>query len=97
VPQQVAKTEQAPTVIAGKQFAMLVDVRDVIQFHAQTPVFARLDVAGRFLQQTKLAAECDLLLIFQVLIMEYQHAKTVHALVNCGKLFICEGTGQINA
>ena len=97
MPQQIAKTEQAPTVIAGKQFAMLVDVRNVIQRHAQTSVLARLDVAGSFLQQTKLAAECDLLLIFQVLIMEYQNAETVHALVNCCKLCIFQGAGQVNS
>ena len=63
VPELVAQPEQAAAVVARQHLAVLVEVGDVVQVHAQAPVLRRGDVAGRLLERAERAAEGELLVV----------------------------------
>ena len=79
MPELVAEPEQAAAVVARQNLVVLVEVGDVVQVHAHAPVLRRGDVAGRLLERPEAAAEGELLVVVDLLVVEHQHAELVHA------------------
>ena len=88
MPELVAQPEQAAAVVARQHLVVLVEVGDVVQVHAHAPVLRGGDVAGRLLERPQAAAEDELLVVVDLLVVEHQHAETVHAGMDGGDLFL---------
>src|SRR6266576_3644506 len=80
VPELVAEVEHPPPVVARKKRVVLADVGNISHFDRQPPVLRPGDIAAdRTLDLTEIAAEGELLLIRDVLVVEGEHRVFVHA------------------
>ena len=84
-------------VVAGQDLVVLVEVGDVVQVHAHAPVLRRGDVAGGLLERPQAAAEDELLVVVDLLVVEHQHAELVHAGVDGGDFVLRERLAQVEA
>lgn len=76
---------------------MFVEVGDIVQLHAKTPVLLGHDVACSFFEFAELTAKRYLLVIVQMLVMKYEYTEVVYARVDGGDFIVTEGTRQVNA
>ena len=97
MPELVAEAEQTAAVVAGQDLVVLVEVGDVVQVHAHAPVLGRGDVAGGLLERPQAAAEDELLVVVDLLVVEHQHAEFVHAGMDGGDFVLRQRLAQVEA
>ena len=97
MPELVAQPEQAAAVVARQHLVVLVEVGDVVQVHAHAPVLAGGDVAGGLLERAQAAAEDELLVVVDLLVVEHQHAEAVHAGMDGRDLVLRQRTREVEA
>jgi len=98
MPKTISEVEHPCPVVSAEGIMVFVQVGDIRHFRSETPVFTFRDVgylAGQ-LQLTKISAECGLLLVGDILPMEYEHAEFCHTFVNYTHVFRAQWLPQVH-
>jgi len=98
MPQLVAEIEHAAAVVARQQLAVLVEIGDVGHVEGQPTLAILHDMtAGDALDLAEIAAEGELLLVGDRLVVEYQDGVAVHGSLDRRRLLGGERLAQIDA
>ncbi len=96
MPEHVAEAEEPRAVVARQYLLVAIDVGNVVDLHAQTPV-GLLDVAGRQLERPEIAGECQLLLVVEALVAKDQDGEAIHPRLDRGYRLAIDAPAQIDA
>ena len=98
MPQQIAEIEHPPPVVTTQHLVVFVQIGDVGELDAQAPLFRLDDVAAdRRLDLAEIAAERNLLIVGDVLVVKHQHGVAVHAGLDGGDIRGRQRSGQVDA
>ena len=98
MPEAVAEIEVAPPILAGQGLMLLVEIGDVVHLRPQALLVRARDVpAGRVLDLAEVAAEGDLLLVADALLVEDQDRVAVHPRLDRRHLLARQGLGEVAA
>jgi hypothetical protein len=97
VPEKIAEARHPVPIVRGHDFAVRIQVGDVVDLPVSQPVPVLVDTGGRVLDLSKPAAKGKLLLIVEPLIREDQHGEAVHCCVDRVPLRIRQRAAQVES
>ena len=98
MPEAVAEIEQVGPAVAGQRLAVLAEIGDVVEPGAEAILVLLHDRAAmRLLALAEIQRKGQLLLVGDVLAVEYQHGVFVHRRLDLARLLLRQRLAQIEA